>query len=87
MCFDEIDDFDRLVPIYLAHANIVGVSADATRLELDAIPQLPVISGRRTRALFAEAGPDRSVRGFPQSLVQMLDQQPSPSMITPVRRK
>lgn len=56
VCFDEIDDFDRLAPIYLAHANIVGVSADATRLELNAIPQLQVISGRRTRALFAEAG-------------------------------
>ncbi|WP_299047157.1 class I SAM-dependent methyltransferase [uncultured Tateyamaria sp.] len=56
VCFDEIDDFKRLVPIYLAHADIYGVSADATRLELDAIPNLPVISGRRTRALFAEAG-------------------------------
>ncbi|EPX78526.1 SAM-dependent methyltransferase [Litoreibacter arenae DSM 19593] len=56
VCFDEIDDFDRLVPMYLAHADIVGVSADAARLELNAIPQLPVISERRTRALFAEAG-------------------------------
>lgn len=56
VCFDEIDEFERLVPIYLAHADIVGVSVDATRLELDAIPKLPVISGRRTRALFAEAG-------------------------------
>ncbi|MFD3189186.1 class I SAM-dependent methyltransferase [Sedimentitalea sp. HM32M-2] len=56
VCFDEIDDFDRLVPIYLAHADIVGVSADAARLELDAIPKLPVILGRRTCALFAKAG-------------------------------
>lgn len=56
VCFDEIDDFKRLVPIYLAHADIYGVSADATRLELDAIPNLPVISGARTRVLFSEAG-------------------------------
>lgn len=56
VCFDEIDDFDRLVPIYLAHADTFGVSADAARLELDAIPKLPVISGRRTCALFAKAG-------------------------------
>lgn len=56
VCLDEIDDFKRLVPIYLAHADIYGVSAEATHLELDAIPQLPVISGTRTRALFSEAG-------------------------------
>jgi tRNA (cmo5U34)-methyltransferase len=56
VCFDETGDFDRLVPIYLAHADIAGVSADATRLELDAIPQLPVVSAGRTCALFAEAG-------------------------------
>lgn len=56
ICVDDIDAFDRLVPIYLAHADIVGVSADATRLELEAIRRLPVISVRRTRALFAEAG-------------------------------
>ncbi|AXI42624.1 bifunctional 2-polyprenyl-6-hydroxyphenol methylase/3-demethylubiquinol 3-O-methyltransferase UbiG [Sulfitobacter sp. SK011] len=56
VCFDEIEDFDRLAPIYLAHADIFGVSVDATRLELNAIPNLPIISGTRTRVLFSEAG-------------------------------
>lgn len=34
---------------------IVGSSGGATRLERDAIPNLPVVSGARTKALFAEA--------------------------------
>jgi len=53
---DDNDAFARMVPTYLAHADIVGASADSTRLQLDAVPRLPIISGRRTRALFAEAG-------------------------------
>jgi tRNA (cmo5U34)-methyltransferase len=56
VCFDESAEFYNQIPAFLAHANIRGVSAEATRLELDAIPKLPVVSGNRTRALFAEAG-------------------------------
>ncbi len=54
--FDESEDFDRLTPALRAHADIFGVSADAVRLELDAIPKLPVLSGGRTRDLIKEAG-------------------------------
>lgn len=55
-CFDECADFDRLTPALRAHADILGVSADAVRLELEAIPKLPVVSGARTGVLFSEAG-------------------------------
>ncbi|QAX28420.1 class I SAM-dependent methyltransferase [Leisingera sp. NJS204] len=64
VCFGDFEDFDRLIPIYLAYADIVGVCSDATRLELSAIPQLPIISGRRTRALFVEAGLTEPVEVF-----------------------
>lgn len=56
VCFDESEDFDELVPAFQAHADIFGVSADAVRLELDAIPKLPIVSGDRTRVLFSTAG-------------------------------
>lgn len=56
LCFDESDDFAELIPAFRAHADIFGVSADAVRLELDAIPKLPVVSGDRIRVLFSEAG-------------------------------
>ena len=56
VCFDESEDFDRLMPAFRAHADNFGVSADAVRLELDAIPSLPVVTGDRTRVLFSEAG-------------------------------
>ena len=55
VCFDDRAEFSKQIPAFLAHADILGVSAEATRLELDAIPTLPVVSGDRTRALFAEA--------------------------------
>lgn len=56
VCFDESEAFDRLLPALRAHADIFGVSAEAVRLELDAISNLPVVSGDRTRVLFSEAG-------------------------------
>lgn len=56
VCFDGSDVVDNLTPLYLAHADIVGASVNATRLELEAVPQLLVIPEGRTRALFAEAG-------------------------------
>lgn len=56
VCFDESEDFDRLTPAFRAHADIFGVSEDAVRLELDAIPNLSVISGDRTSVLFSQAG-------------------------------
>jgi len=56
VCFDESEDFDELIPAFRAHADIFGVSADAVRLELDAIPKLPVVSGDRIRVLLSEAG-------------------------------
>lgn len=56
VCFDEQDDLDWLIPAFEAHARAVGVSPNAVRLELDAIPKLPVVSENRTRALFSEAG-------------------------------
>lgn len=56
VCLDARRDLDRLRRAFEAHADIFGVSADAVRLELDAISTLPVISGDRTRTLFAKAG-------------------------------
>lgn len=56
VCLGDSEAFDRLIPAYLAHAKMVGSSDAATRLERDAIPNLPVVSGARTEALFAEAG-------------------------------
>ncbi|MEQ8932133.1 MAG: class I SAM-dependent methyltransferase [Nitratireductor sp.] len=56
VCFDESAKFYNQIPAFLAHAEILGVSAAAARLELEAIPTLPVVSGDRTRTLFAEAG-------------------------------
>lgn len=56
VCFDQPDDIDWLVPVYLAHAKIFGVTPEATRLERDAIPNLSVLSVARTEDLFAEAG-------------------------------
>ncbi|MAQ86353.1 MAG: methyltransferase type 12 [Maritimibacter sp.] len=56
VCFDENEDLDELTPAFRAHADIFGVSADAVRLELDAIPNLPVVCGERTRVLFSEVG-------------------------------
>lgn len=56
VCFDKSAEFHNQIPAFLAHADIFGVSAEAVRLELDAIPSLPVVSGDRTRAVFSEAG-------------------------------
>lgn len=56
VCFDDPEAFRRMVSFYLAYAANIGASAGATRLELDAIPNLSVVSGARTRDLFAEAG-------------------------------
>ncbi|MEL6799222.1 MAG: class I SAM-dependent methyltransferase [Pseudomonadota bacterium] len=56
VCFEESAEFYNRIPAFLAHAKILGVSAEATRLELDAIPQLPIVSGDRTMTLFSEAG-------------------------------
>ena len=56
VCFDEREEFNRLIPAYLAHADLVGASSDATHLEIDAIPRLPVASVTRTGSLFAQAG-------------------------------
>ena len=55
-CLDEPGDFERLLPAFTAHASLVGVSAEAVRLECQAISILPVISEDRTRVLFSEAG-------------------------------
>lgn len=55
ICFDHRDDLARLIPTYLAHARLVSASEDATQLELDAVPRLPVVSGARIRRLFVEA--------------------------------
>lgn len=56
VCFDNSEDFDRLIPAFRSHADIYGVSADAVRLELEAILSLPVVTGDRTCVLFSEAG-------------------------------
>ena len=56
VCVDESEDFHDLLPAFQAHADIFGVSTDAVRLELDAISNLPVVSGERTRVLFSTAG-------------------------------
>lgn len=56
VCFDDYEDVDRLIPAFRSHADISRVSADAVRLELDAILSLPIVTGDRTRVLFSEAG-------------------------------
>lgn len=56
VCLDKSEDFDGLIPVFQAHADIFGVSEDAVRLERDAILNLPVLSGGRTRDLIEEAG-------------------------------
>jgi len=56
VCFCESAEFHNQVPAFLAHADIFGISAEAVRLELDAIPNLAVVSGDRTQVLFSEAG-------------------------------
>lgn len=56
ICLDAPDEFERLVPIYRAHARQVGSRAEATRLELQAVPALPVVRQDRICALFREAG-------------------------------
>lgn len=63
ICFDDPDEFERLVPIYEAYARHIGASAEATQLELRTIPALAVVSPDRTRTLFAQAGlaPPREV--------------------------
>ncbi len=50
MCFDNKVEHARLVPVWRAHADLVDVSPEATRLEFDAIPHLMVASDARTRA-------------------------------------
>ena len=56
VCFDSAQEYERMVPTYLAHAQRAGIPMDATRLEREAISQLAVISGERTTDLFVEAG-------------------------------
>lgn len=56
VCLDKNEDFDGLIPLFQAHADIFDVSEDAVRLERDAILNLPVLSGGRTRDLIEEAG-------------------------------
>ncbi|WP_254656270.1 class I SAM-dependent methyltransferase [Jannaschia sp. CCS1] len=56
VCVARVEDFDHLIPAYRKYAQHVGTCPDATRLELEAIAQLPVASDERTRALFSEAG-------------------------------
>ncbi|HEY9038761.1 MAG TPA: class I SAM-dependent methyltransferase [Roseovarius sp.] len=54
--FDGLEEFESLIPAYLAHADLVGANYHAARLELEAIPRLPIVSEDRTRALFSAAG-------------------------------
>ncbi|MCB1348173.1 MAG: class I SAM-dependent methyltransferase [Maritimibacter sp.] len=56
-------EFARLVPAYLAHARRAAIPDDVARIDLNKIPDMPVISPQRTSALFVEAGlaPPREV--------------------------
>ncbi|MCK0097733.1 class I SAM-dependent methyltransferase [Yoonia sp. F2084L] len=56
ICHNDPEEFERLVPIYKAHARHVGATADATHLELQAIPTLPLVTSDRIHALFEQAG-------------------------------
>ncbi|ASM75460.1 demethylrebeccamycin-D-glucose O-methyltransferase (plasmid) [Pseudosulfitobacter pseudonitzschiae] len=55
-CLGGTGEFEMLIPAYLAHADLVGANPHATRLELEAIPRMPVVPETRMRALFAQAG-------------------------------
>ncbi len=56
ICHDDPAEFERLVPIYKAHAQHIGVTAGATQLELQTSPTLPVVPSYRVHALFEQAG-------------------------------
>ncbi|MDU9006908.1 class I SAM-dependent methyltransferase [Sedimentitalea todarodis] len=56
ICHDVPEEFERLVPIYKAHARHVGATADATQLELQAIPTLPLVTSNRIHELLEQAG-------------------------------
>lgn len=55
ICFDYASEFERLVPIYEAHARHTDADAEATQLELGTILSLPVVRPDRIRTLFAQA--------------------------------
>lgn len=64
ICFDESDDRHQLLTEYLSYARSEGVCQEAMDIEVDAISRLPIVSGPRTRALFAEAGFEESREAF-----------------------
>ncbi len=56
VCIDAREELEEWVPAYLSHAEISGIDAGATHVELDALSRLPIVSAERTRELFVEAG-------------------------------
>ena len=56
ICFNRVEEFESQISAYLGHAKRVGVAKRVTDLELEAIPNLPIISAVRTRTLLAESG-------------------------------
>lgn len=56
ICFEDPNEFKGIVPIYEAHARHIGANAEATQLELQTVPALPVVPPDRIGTLFAQAG-------------------------------
>ena len=54
--FDEPAAFERMRPMFIAHAELVGLNADKVARGPEMISKLPIISEARTRQLLAEAG-------------------------------
>ncbi len=50
------EELDELIPVYRSHAELTSVAEETVQLELDAIAQLPIISGTRTHVLLSQAG-------------------------------
>lgn len=56
VCFDSMEEFESLLPAYMAHARLAGIDHEISRIDPEAIPKLAIISPARTQTLFREAG-------------------------------
>lgn len=56
VCFESAEEFTALQPLFLQHAELVGLPEQQARLAPEMIAQLPVIGPTRTLRLLSEAG-------------------------------